>query len=112
MMDRQRQLAYHLVAVDVDGTLLNSKGRISDGAAEAFAEARSRGVRVTLVTGRAKVSLLHVLAALQLDQPYIAAQGAYVADPVSGEVIDYQTLSQEDTGAIVRIARDLDASVF
>ncbi len=112
MTDEDRPLAYDLVAVDVDGTLLNSEGQIPDSAAEAFAEARARGVRLTLVTGRAKVSLLHVLAALQLDQPYIAGQGAYVADPVSGEVIDYQTLSREDTAAIVRIARELDASVF
>ena len=111
-MDADRQLAYDLVAIDVDGTLLNSRGEISDSTAEAFAEARSCGVRLTLVTGRAKVSLLHVLAALQIDQPYIAAQGAYLADPISGKVIDYETLSREDTAAIVRIARDLDASVF
>ncbi len=111
-IDEDGKLAYDLVAVDVDGTLLNSKGQISDSAAEAFAEARLCGVRLTLVTGRAKVSLLQILAALQLDQPYIAAQGAYVADPISGEVIDHQTLSYEDTAAIVCIARELDASVF
>jgi Cof subfamily protein (haloacid dehalogenase superfamily) len=105
-------LAYDLVAVDVDGTLLDSQGELSPGTAEAFQEARQQGVRLTLVSGRAKVSLLHILEALRIDQPYIAAQGAYIADPISGEVIHQQAMSQQDTEAIVRIARALDVSVF
>jgi Cof subfamily protein (haloacid dehalogenase superfamily) len=101
-----------LVAVDVDGTLLDSQGELSPGTAEAFEEARQEGVRLTLVTGRAKVSLLHILEALQIDQPYIAAQGAYIADPISERVIHQQTMAQRDVEAIVHIARELDVSVF
>jgi Cof subfamily protein (haloacid dehalogenase superfamily) len=105
-------LAYDLVAADVDGTLLDSRGQLAPGTVEAFAEAREKGVRLTLVTGRAKVSILHILEALRIDQPYVAGQGAYVADPLSGEVIYQQAMSWQDTRAIVQMARALDVSVF
>ena len=41
-----------LIALDLDGTLLDPSGRITPGAKEAVARAREKGVRVVLNTGR------------------------------------------------------------
>ena len=41
-----------LIALDLDGTLLNPRGQITQGAKEAIAKARAAGVRVVLNTGR------------------------------------------------------------
>ena len=43
---------YQLIALDADGTLLTSDGRILPSTVQAIAWARSRGVRVILATGR------------------------------------------------------------
>jgi Cof subfamily protein (haloacid dehalogenase superfamily) len=44
--------APRVLALDIDGTLLNSRGEISPRNREAVAAARDRGVRIALVTGR------------------------------------------------------------
>jgi 5-amino-6-(5-phospho-D-ribitylamino)uracil phosphatase len=41
-----------LLAIDIDGTLLDSRGQVPDTNVEALAEAAARGVRLAVVTGR------------------------------------------------------------
>ncbi len=41
-----------LLALDLDGTLLNSRGQVSERNRKALEQARERGVRVAIVTGR------------------------------------------------------------
>ena len=41
-----------LMAIDIDGTLLDSQWRLSDANARAISHAASRGVEVALITGR------------------------------------------------------------
>ena len=41
-----------LIALDLDGTLLDPSGAVTHGAREAIAKARESGVRVVLNTGR------------------------------------------------------------
>ena len=41
-----------LLAIDIDGTLLDSRGRLPDAHREALIEAVAQGVEVALVTGR------------------------------------------------------------
>ena len=44
--------AYRLLALDLDGTLVNSKGEISRENVDAVQRARDAGVRVLICTGR------------------------------------------------------------
>ena len=106
------QPGYRLVAVDADGTLLNSRNELSDGAEEGLWEARRRGIHVCLVSGRAKISLMPVLRLLNMDEPFVASGGAYIEDQRTGDVIDHQCLAWEDAEAVVHIAREVGASVF
>ena len=41
-----------LLAVDIDGTLLDSRGRLPDAHRDALVDAAALGVEVALVTGR------------------------------------------------------------
>ncbi len=43
---------YDLIAIDLDGTLLDPKGRVSEANVEAITRARALGVEVTICTGR------------------------------------------------------------
>ncbi|HEY1912570.1 MAG TPA: HAD hydrolase family protein, partial [Vicinamibacterales bacterium] len=42
-----------LLAVDIDGTLLDGRGRLPDAHRDALLAASARGIEVALVTGRA-----------------------------------------------------------
>src|ERR1700738_4874109 len=67
-----------LIALDIDGTLLDSRWQISEANRAAIAEATRRGIEVALVTGRRYDFALPV--AQQIDSPLtmIVNNGALV----------------------------------
>jgi Cof subfamily protein (haloacid dehalogenase superfamily) len=69
-----------LVALDVDGTVLDPDGRIAASTRAAVAEARRRGVRVVLASSRGPVALARIQDELDLaDEWFVGFQGALVA---------------------------------
>src|SRR4029450_9202990 len=69
-------MSIRLVALDLDGTLLNSRGKISPGNHAAIERARASGVRVAIVTGRRFRDARPIALELGLDVPVIAHNGA------------------------------------
>lgn len=69
-----------LVALDLDGTLLDSRGLIPEANHRAIGRARERGVRVVLATARAFPSAVPFARQLHLDTPLICANGAVIKD--------------------------------
>ena len=67
-----------LIATDLDGTLLNTKGEISLRNAEAIQRAREKGVIVCIATGRIHATCAPFHEALGLDGPIIAVNGAWI----------------------------------
>ncbi|HEY1470479.1 MAG TPA: Cof-type HAD-IIB family hydrolase [Candidatus Acidoferrum sp.] len=69
-----------LIALDIDGTLLNSRWEVSPANRAALAEATRRGIEVALVTGRRYDFALPVMQ--QIDSPLtmIVNNGAMVRD--------------------------------
>jgi len=65
-----------LIALDLDGTLLNSHGQLTEGNRQAIAAARARDVRVALVTGRRFRDARPLALELGLDVPLISHNGA------------------------------------
>ena len=70
-----------LLAIDIDGTLLDSRGRLPDAHKEALAEASARGVAIALVTGRSFHFTHHVTDAVDLPLTLIVNNGAVVKRP-------------------------------
>lgn len=80
-------MAIRLVALDVDGTLLDEHHYLAPRARAAVLEARRRGVTVALATGRMYRSAVPWVEALGLDRaPILAYNGAWVADWPEGRV--------------------------
>ena len=74
------RLPVRLVALDVDGTVLDGDLRVARSTRTAVAEARRRGVRVVLASSRGPVALEPVQAELGVeDEWFIGYQGALVA---------------------------------
>lgn len=71
-------LPVRLVALDIDGTIAPEDGRLSPRLRAAVAEARARGVRVSLATGRRPISAAAFAARLGLRDPIVAHQGAVI----------------------------------
>src|SRR5215470_18496950 len=65
-----------LVALDLDGTLLNHRGEISERNRNAIDRVRERGVRVAVVTGRRFRDSRPIALELGLDVPLIAHNGS------------------------------------
>ena len=78
---------YDLVAIDLDGTLVDARNNISEIAERSVREVRSAGIKVVLVTGRPQVAALPIFSRLGLALPLISSGGAYVSDPASGRLI-------------------------
>jgi hydroxymethylpyrimidine pyrophosphatase-like HAD family hydrolase len=98
---------YDLLAVDLDGTLLDSDGHVSPANARALARARRAGMIVTICTGRALVESRAALAAVAQIDPVIVSGGAMVACPATGRTLERLTL---EGGLVERAVGELHAA--
>jgi hypothetical protein len=78
------KLPIRLLAVDIDGTLLNPQFQISDTDLAALRRAHSEGVEVILVTGRRHTFAMPIAQQLGFDPWLISSNGA-VTRSLSGE---------------------------
>ena len=76
-----------LVALDLDGTLLNEEKIITEGNLEALAGLRAAGVLVVPVTGRPAQGLPRQVLELPGLRYTITSNGATIRDLVTGETL-------------------------
>lgn len=72
-------MAYRLIAVDMDDTLLDSEKQVSESNKKAILAAKEKGMQVVLASGRAYKGMLSTYKELGLDD-YIIASGGHVLD--------------------------------
>ncbi len=78
-------MQYRLLALDVDGTLVDPEGQLRPAVIQAVAAAQASGLQVILCTGRRFRTALPVAQALNLTDPMIVHNGALIKDPDSGQ---------------------------
>src|SRR5512133_2799500 len=78
-------LPIRLIAIDIDGTLLDSKFQISEANLSALRRAHKSGVEIILVTGRRHTSALPIADALGFPLWLISSNGA-VTKSTAGEL--------------------------
>ena len=69
-----------LVALDMDGTLLNKKGQISEGNRQAIKDAKDKGVFVVLSTGRSLLTSREHADSLELNSYLVTVNGSEIWD--------------------------------
>ncbi|MDD9149424.1 MULTISPECIES: Cof-type HAD-IIB family hydrolase [unclassified Sporolactobacillus] len=91
-------MVYRLLALDIDGTLLNNSNRLDRRTKDAVQYARKKGVVVTLVSERHFHSAAKVARLLRLTHPIITHNGAFVSssmdNPVYTSKIEHSVLLQ------------------
>lgn len=85
-------MAYRLLALDLDGTLMGPDLVISDDVKRAIARAKAEGIVVTVATGRVFNATLPFTEDLGIDDPIICYQGALVRHPVSQEIYGHTSV--------------------
>lgn len=99
-------MAPRLVVSDIDGTLLDSNGRVSPRLREVAARAVRVGTRVVLATGRPHRWLAGVLDQLPFTPLCVCANGAVLYDPSSDTVLDRHELEPETLAGIAAAVHD------
>ena len=84
-----------LVALDLDGTLLDSADRISEANARTVRRAVEKGVEVVLATSRWYSLARKTADALGLTAPLICHTGALIRDPTNGHDLRHLRLDME-----------------
>lgn len=80
-----RSSAIQLIAIDLDGTLLNSRLEVSPANRQALVAAAERGIQLLVVTGRRFHSALPFVRQIPCPITVISSNGARIADS-TGEV--------------------------
>jgi Cof subfamily protein (haloacid dehalogenase superfamily) len=91
-------LDIRLVAIDLDGTLLNDSKQVSDQTATALQCAVERGVRVVIASARPPRSVRAIYRLLKLDSWQINYNGALIWDEPNQKVIFHRPMA----GSLVR----------
>lgn len=94
---------YKLIAVDIDGTLLNSNGEISPYTIECIHKCHNNGIKFVLSTGRPLVGVLELLDKINIDIPIITFNGSEVLKGKSKEIIYQNNLNSNDSKYIFQL---------
>jgi Cof subfamily protein (haloacid dehalogenase superfamily) len=84
-----------LIALDLDGTLLNSALKLSDRNGEVVTRALGKGVKIVLATSRWFGLAKRTAERLGTDAPLVCSNGALVRRPADGSEILHLRLDQE-----------------
>jgi Cof subfamily protein (haloacid dehalogenase superfamily) len=99
------QSLVRLLAVDLDGTLLNSRSEVSFANRRALVAAVERGVQLVIVTGRRFHSAMQFVTHVPSPVTLISSNGARITDSC-GEVHHRNFLPGQVARQILRTARD------
>jgi Cof subfamily protein (haloacid dehalogenase superfamily) len=103
-----------LIALDLDGTLIGEDLGLGPRILAAVSAARSRGVAVSIVTGRMTTSALPYARTLGLVDPIVAYQGALVRalppaerDPRLGRILAHRPLAADAAREVIGWAKSV-----
>lgn len=94
-----------LLALDLDGTLLDSRGNVPDANRRAIRAAEDAGVLVTIATGRRFRDARPVGIEMEFNAPLITHNGALVKYAESLETVATSILDLDTTREIVRVGK-------
>ncbi len=96
LSDTGRELPIHpkAIAFDMDGTLLDYDGHLSDSVARAIRLIVKSGIKVFLISGRLESACVRYWEELQLDTPIAGCNGAYISFPGEKPFVDHRLTAE------------------
>ena len=99
---------YKLLALDLDGTLLNDSENISSNNISYIDKASRKGIKIIITTGRSYNSAKKYIAHINVHDPTITFNGAVITD--GGEVLRKITIKNEIVHETIQLLKDMDYS--
>jgi Cof subfamily protein (haloacid dehalogenase superfamily) len=95
-----------LLALDLDGTLLNSRGKISEENKQAIRKAEEKGVLVTIATGRRFRDARPVALEIEFNAPIVTHNGALLKFAESLETVAFSLINTPTVREILRVGKE------
>jgi len=102
-------MSVKLIAIDMDGTLLNEHSELNPATIEAVHAAQAQGIKVVLCTGRPLSGVTPFIKQLGFkgDDEYVITFNGAMAQTVEGQIITSLTLTHNDYIDIEALSRKL-----
>lgn len=103
-------MKYKLIALDIDGTLLNTSHQVTEKVKEAIQKCKELGVKVVLCSGRPLKGVQQFLELLNLKEEgdYVCTfNGALVQNAYTGEILSHLTLGYEDLCELKELCNEI-----
>lgn len=97
---------YKLIVMDIDGTLLNSDGKISNENKKAISKAIKNGVEVVLASGRIINSIKTITTELGANNYLIAGNGSLVYDIQNEKAVYTNCIKKQKVLEIIKICEE------
>lgn len=97
---------YKLVAIDLDGTMLNQYGIITEKTKKAISKAQEKGVEVMIASGRAITSVKRFSKEINSNKYFISGNGAITYDIKNNKILYENILSKTKALKIIKICEE------
>ena len=94
---------YKLIAIDLDGTLLNSYGVVTDRTKQTIKKCIDKGIEIVLASGRPNDSIEAIAKEIGAEHYFIAGNGALIYDIKKQKVIYEKYMSKEKVLEIIKL---------
>lgn len=102
-------MSYRLIALDIDGTLVNSKKELTGETRETLIKAQKKGIKLVVTSGRAVTGLWPLIEALEIPKYggyAIAFNGAKIIDAKEKKLLHGEMLPPELLPDVFRFAKE------
>lgn len=97
---------YKLIAIDLDGTMLNSYGVVTENTKNTIKETIAKGTEVIIASGRPIDSIKAIAKEIESENYFIAGNGALIYDIKKDEIIYEKYMTKQKVLEIIKICEE------
>lgn len=97
---------YKLVAIDLDGTMLNKYGCVTQRTKNAIKNVQKKGIDVVIASGRPTNSVKSIAREINSEKYFISGNGAIIYDIENEKIIYENTLKKQKALDIIKICEE------
>jgi Cof subfamily protein (haloacid dehalogenase superfamily) len=100
-------MGYKMVCIDMDGTLLTKRKKVSEESREIIKKVYDKGVEIVVTTGRIYNNAEYYSNFLGVKSPVIAANGAIVKNKIDSEIIYENPISMDECMKLIDLLYEM-----
>lgn len=97
---------YKLATIDLDGTMLNQYGIVTQRTKDAIETVQQKGIEVVIASGRPTDSVKTIAKEIKSEKYFISGNGAIIYDMEKDEIIYENTLKKQKVLDIIKICEE------